>query len=76
MALAQNQKKDDRGLIPELHTEQNDHEGDNKNLKSEVLISRTETKAIEALQNILKKKKGTPQEADYLNRLAELYMRK
>lgn len=76
MALAQNQKKDERGLIPELHTEQNDQDSENKNLKSEVLISRTETKAIEALQNILKKKKGTPQEADYLNRLAELYMRK
>ncbi len=76
MAQAQNQKKDERGLIPELHSVQNDHESDDKNLKSEVLISRTETKAIEALQNILKKKKGTLQEADYLNRLAELYMRK
>lgn len=73
---AQNKKKEDRGLLPELQTNTSDKDTDTKNLKSELLISRTENKAIEALLNILKKKKGTPQEADYLNRLAELYMRK
>ena len=69
--------QDDRGLLPELNTQLSDEkETDSQSLKSEVLISKTENKAIEALQNILKKKKGTPQEADLLNRLAELYMRK
>ncbi len=70
-------KGDDRGLLPELNTQKStETETDSQNLKSEVLISKTENKAIEALQNILKKKKGTPQEPDLLNRLAELYMRK
>ncbi len=70
-------KKDDRGLLPELNTQQSSEKNtDSQSLKSEVLISKTENKAIEALNNILKKKKGTPQEADLLNRLAELYMRK
>lgn len=76
VSWAQNKKKEDRGLLPELQTNNTDKDTESKNLKSEVLISRTENKAIEALQSILKKKKGTPQEADYLNRLAELYMRK
>jgi TolA-binding protein len=70
-------KGDDRGLLPELNTQKStEKESDSQALKSEVLISKTENKAIEALQNILKKKKGSPQEADFLNRLAELYMRK
>ncbi|MBL7542497.1 MAG: tetratricopeptide repeat protein [Bdellovibrionaceae bacterium] len=71
------QKKDSRGLLPELNTQKSsEQESESQTLKSEVLISKTENKAIEALQNILKKKKGTAQEADLLNRLAELYMRK
>ncbi len=70
-------KKDDRGLLPELNTQSSsEKETESQSLKSEVMISKTENKAIEALQNIIKKKKGTPQEADMLNRLAELYMRK
>ncbi len=70
-------KKDDRGLLPELNTQSSsEKETESQSLKSEVMISKTESKAIEALQNIIKKKKGTPQEADMLNRLAELYMRK
>lgn len=70
-------QKDNRGLLPEINTQKStDKESDSQAIKSEVLISKTENKAIEALQNILKKKKGTPQEADLLNRLAELYMRK
>lgn len=67
------QTKDDRGLLPELNSER---ENESQAIKSEVLISKTENKAIEALQSILKKKKGTAQEPDFLNRLAELYMRK
>lgn len=70
-------KKDDRGLLPELNTQKStEKETESQSLKSEVLISKTENKAIESLQAILKKKKGTTQEPDLLNRLAELYMRK
>lgn len=75
--LFANPKSDDRGLLPELNSQKStEKESDSQALKSEVLISKTENKAIEALQSILKKKKGTPQEPDLLNRLAELYMRK
>ncbi|MCK6597102.1 MAG: tetratricopeptide repeat protein [Bdellovibrionaceae bacterium] len=76
---AETKKKGTRGLLPEIN---NNNEkttpeaNDQKQLNSELLISRTENKAIEALESILKKKKGSPQEADLLNRLAELYMRK
>lgn len=76
-SLFANSQGDDRGLLPELNTQKStEKESDSQALKSEVLISKTENKAIEALQSILKKKKGTPQEPDLLNRLAELYMRK
>lgn len=77
ISLYANPKGDDRGLLPELNTQKSsEKESDSQALKSEVLISKTENKAIEALQSIIKKKKGTPQEPDLLNRLAELYMRK
>lgn len=49
---------------------------ENKNISSEIMISKSEEKAIIALQRIIKKNKGTPQEADLHNRLAELYMRR
>lgn len=75
--LLANSKGDNRGLLPELHTQKStEKESDSQALKSEVLISKTENKAIAALQNLLKKKKGSLQEPDLLNRLAELYMRK
>lgn len=68
---------DKRGLLPELKL---DSKSEEKNeltqLQSEIMISKAEDKAIESLQVLLKKKKGTSQEPDLLYRLAELYMRK
>ncbi|MCB0369303.1 MAG: hypothetical protein KDD45_07570, partial [Bdellovibrionales bacterium] len=77
-SFSKTSKKDTRGLLPELQTNQetNEQENEVKNIKSELLISRTETKAINSLLKIIKKYKGTSQEPDLLNRLAELYMRK
>lgn len=56
-------------------------EGDEKSneeraLKTEMMITRTEQKAIEQLQGLIKKYRGTPLEADLNFRLAELYMRR
>lgn len=70
-------QKDQRGLLPEVQaTPENEAENEKKSLNSEILITRTETKAIDSLQAILKRKKGQPEEADLWNRLAELYMRR
>lgn len=72
------QKADKRGLLPELQIKSGQTEDTNelKAMGSEILITRTENKAIEALQNILKKKVGSKEEPDLLYRLAELYMRR
>ena len=70
-------KNDKRGLIPELKLDDKSEEkNDIKQLNSEIMISKTEDKAIASLQSLLKKRKGTSQEGDLLYRLAELYMRK
>ncbi|MBL7669527.1 MAG: tetratricopeptide repeat protein [Bdellovibrionaceae bacterium] len=75
-ANAQNAYK--RGLIPELQVNANASEAVNsqRSVEAEILIVKTENKAIEALQRILSKKKGQPEEPDLLYRLAELYMRR
>ncbi len=69
--------KEAKGLLPEVNL---NSESEDKNLdtayKSELLITKTENKAIESLQKIIAKKKGTVEEADLLYRLAELYMRR
>jgi tetratricopeptide (TPR) repeat protein len=78
-ANAQNtQSTDKRGQIPELQASADSSEATNEQraLESEILISRTENKAIEALQRILAGKMGKPEEADLQYRLAELYMRR
>lgn len=69
--------KDTKGLLPEvnLNSESEDKNQDTA-YKSELLITKSETKAIESLQKIIQKKKGTAEEADLLYRLAELYMRR
>ena len=65
-----------KGLIPEVNLN-SDNEDKNQETayKSELLITKTENKALESLQKIIAKKKGTAEEADLLYRLAELYMR-
>src|SRR5690606_12410296 len=45
-------------------------------LSSEVLITQSENQAIQSLEKILRKKKGSPDEADLWYRLAEMYMRR
>lgn len=70
-------EKNTKGLLPELSLKDNNEtENDKKAFSSEVMITRSEIKAIESLQGILKKKKGAPEEADLWYRLAELYMRR
>ena len=72
-AAAENTK----GLLPEVKMN-SDNEDKNQEVafKSEVMITKAENKAVESLTNILKKKKGSPDEADLQYRLAELYMRR
>ncbi len=66
-----------KGLLPEVKLN-SDNEDKNQEtaFKSEVLITKAENKAIESLTQILKKKKGSPDEADLNYRLAEMYMRR
>jgi len=72
-------KADGKGLLPEVRIGEggNETENDKKALTSEILITRSENKAIESLQKLIKSKKpGSPENADLLYRLAELYMRR
>lgn len=71
VSIVSHAQKMEKGLLPEFQDK-----GEEQTISSEVLISRTESKAIESLQALLKKKKGSPEEADMWYRLAELYMRK
>ena len=67
----------EKGLLPEIQQISEDTLADDqKSLASEVLISNSEGKAIDSLNRILNKKRGTPQEPDLLFRLAELQMRR
>ncbi len=71
------QTKETKGLLPEVTLDSTDEDKNQDKLyKSEILITKTEKKAIEALQRIVLKKKGQPEEADLSYRLAELYMRR
>lgn len=70
-------EKPAKGLLPEVRmTKDNEGENEKRALSSEVMITRSENKAIESLQAIIKKKKGSVQEPDLWYRLAELYMRR
>lgn len=70
-------EKTTKGLLPEITLKDNsEEENDKKAFSSEIMITRSEIKAIESLQAILKRKKGSPGESDLWYRLAELYMRR
>jgi TolA-binding protein len=70
-------KKTDKGLLPEIRTDSKDDKINQKReVQSEVLITKTENEAINALISILKKKKGSPQEPELWLRLGELYQRR
>lgn len=70
-------KKDTKGVLNEL---QLNKKSEAENLKTaaevETLISKSEEKAIQQLELLLKKYKGSSQEPDLLFRLAELYSRR
>lgn len=71
------EKHDDRGLLPEVRLDsKNEDENVRRSVETEILVTRAETKAIESLQNILKRKKGTAEEPELLHRLAEMQMRR
>jgi TolA-binding protein len=66
-----------KGLLPELKIDStNEDENQKKALQSELLITKSENQAINSLQAIIKKRKGTQEEADLWYRLGELYMRR
>jgi len=68
--------KGDAGLT-DLKYRANDETGNEmRALKAEVFIAAQEDKAIEQVNKLLKKYKGTALEADLLLRLGELYMRR
>lgn len=69
-------ERNTKGLLPEVRLNNSEDENERKAFSSEIMITRSENKAIESLQTILKKKKGSPEEADLWYRLAELYMRR
>ena len=66
-----------KGLLPEVKLNSANEDINQKTaFTSEVLISKSELKAIESLKKIIAKKKGAMDEADLYYRLAELYMRR
>lgn len=75
--ITQAAQEDAKGLLPEVKLNSDNEEvNTEKAFKSEVLITKAESKAIDSLKKILSKKKGAPDEADLNFRLAELYMRR
>lgn len=71
------EKKQTKGLMPELQINSNDENVNQKKaIQSEVLISKAENQAIQSLISIIKRRKGSADEADLWYRLAELYMRR
>lgn len=70
-------KQETKGILPELKIDSTDEDANQKKaLQSEVLITKTENRAIQSLIEILKRKKGSPQEAELWYRLGELYMKR
>lgn len=66
-----------KGTLPEVKlTTNNEEVNQSKSLKSELMITNAENKAIVALQKVIQKRKGSKDEPDLLFRLAELYMRR
>jgi cellulose synthase operon protein C len=66
-----------KGTLPEVKLNSNNEDvNQSKSLKSELMITNAENKAIIALQKVIQKRKGSKEEPDLLFRLAELYMRR
>ena len=70
-------KKQDLSVEKQLQLNANDeNENDIKALKTEIMISKTEKKAIDQALKLIKKYKNSPLEPDLHFRLAEMYMRR
>lgn len=66
-----------KGLLPEVKLgHDNEEKNQEKSFNSEILITKSENKAIETLNKIIKKNANTKEEVNLLFRLAELYMRR
>lgn len=66
-----------KGLLPEVNlNSENEEKNLEKSFNSEILITKSENKAIESLIRIIKKNVGTKEEVNLMFRLAELHMRR
>ena len=66
-----------KGLLSEINlSESSEDVNQKKSFDSEVMITKTENRAIESLNKVIQKRTGKPDEPDLLFRLAELYMRR
>jgi cellulose synthase operon protein C len=75
-ALAKKENSKD-AVLDQLVLKPGDEKGnDAKGLQTELLVSQAENKAIEQVEKLIKKYKGSPLEADLQFRLAELLMRR
>jgi hypothetical protein len=68
--------KGDAGLTDLKYRADDENGNEMRALKAEVFIAAQEDKAIDQVNKLLKKYKGTALEADLLLRLGELYMRR
>jgi len=74
---AKKQQPGDSGVERELRLKSGDENGNEvKALKTELLVMKSERKALEQLLRLQKKYTGTRMEAEILFRLAEIYMRR
>ena len=66
-----------KGLLPEVRlNSENEELNMQKSFNSEIMITKSENKAIDTLKKIIKKNNNPKEKADLLLRLAELYMRR
>jgi tetratricopeptide (TPR) repeat protein len=78
-AMAATNKKAEKedSVEAALRFQEGDEDGNEvKALKTEMLVLRAEKKALQELQKLLKKHKGTPMEPEIVFRMAEMYMRR
>ncbi|MGE0633169.1 MAG: tetratricopeptide repeat protein [Pseudobdellovibrionaceae bacterium] len=69
-------QKVEKGLLGEIHPHASSAETDTAATTGEILVAESEQKAIQSLQSIIKRKKGSREEPSLYYRLAELYMRR
>ncbi len=70
-------KQQNKNVLNKLKLKNNDEKANEiKSMKAEVLIRKSEIKAINQLKRLIKKHKGKALEPDLLFRLTELYMRR